>query len=443
LVFVASFPAFLYYAVNFISDAPAFGVFCLGLVFVLRGGSDGKLRGVAPGIALMAAAGLMKMTFAPYLAVPAAVRLRQGGLFTKRPERRVGTRRLPPSPLIALAVESAALGAQLAYIRVRSWVYAPTYFTGAPHPFRSVNHAREIVATMTRLWLEDLLNPVQRVVLAGALVVVAIRVVRRSRADEITVAMSVATAVMVGLVFLFGQQLGWHDYYAIAVFYPLASLLSVRLALELHELRASFRARRPAALLLLAIMIVGAAEGVHANAWVRGRLSPWWRGQGLWLKEAARALDSCGAECAGPVAVLGSEPPNLPLAYFDRQGIVLGVGLTGALCLPDFGSVRILAEYLDQRRLRVLVVKRTVLSTLPQKAVRRWFRPGAEAADVAVLTLRNGDPAAWPSPLPDEPAAGANEPSGGSLGVDRAALRRSGGPATLPGGKGLSGPRGS
>ncbi len=87
--------------------------------------------------------------------------------------------------------------------------------------------------------------------------------------------------------------------------------------------------------MLAAIVAVGAVEGGPARDWVQERITPWWRGQVVWLEEAATSLDRCGTECDGPVAVLGSGAPNLALTYLDRRGIVVGLDLENQLRLPS------------------------------------------------------------------------------------------------------------
>jgi hypothetical protein len=443
LVFLASCPVLFYYATGFVPDAPAFGIFCVGLVLVLGAASDDGLRGVVPGIALMAVASLLKMTFAPYLAIPALVLLRRRGLVPGRVESSSERPRLRAAPVIVLGAAGAAVVAQFLYLKFRFWLYAPTYFNAATVPFRSVAHLQQVAVAMAHAWLSYLLTPIQVALVAGALIVAGIRVVRRAPADELTEAMMVAVPIMMALTFLFGGQLAWHDYYAIAIVYPLVTLLILRLATSLNELRMSLRGPLPVGLLMVGIAAVATAVGVQGNSLVRKRESPWWRGQLSWLKEAARSLDRCGEMCRGPVAVLGSEPPNLALTYLDRPGIVIGLDLNGGLHVPSLSRVRTLAMYMSQRGLRVLVVSRAVGSRLPQEALHRWFRPVAEASEVMVLTVRGESPSVRRVRPRDRLLSELKSPDGGMPGACQKEPRCSGGDTRLAAGKRLSGPRGA
>ncbi|MCG6963741.1 MAG: hypothetical protein LJE95_10780, partial [Acidobacteria bacterium] len=396
LIFLASCPVLFYYASGFVPDAPAFGFFCVGLVLVLRAASRSGSRGIVTGTVLITLAGVLKMTFAPYLAIPALVVLRRRIPLMKRGGHPSSQVRHATVPVIVLGAGGMAVITEFLYLKFRYWLYAPTYFNAAVVPFKSFTHLRRVAVAMAHNWLSYLLTPVQIAVVAAALVVVAVRVVRRAPTDELTDAMTAAVPIMLGLTFLFGGQLVWHDYYAIAIVYPLVTLLVLRLTSFLNELRMARWPQVSATFLMVGILAVAVAMAAQGSSLVRKRESPWWRSQVMWLKEAAGALDRCGAVCRGSVAVVGSEPPNLALTYLDRTGIVIGRDLQGGLHVPSVGRVRTLAAYMVQHDLRVLVVSRAVGSRLPQGALQSWFRPVAEGPEAMVLTVRRGFPSLRP-----------------------------------------------
>jgi len=240
-----------------------------------------------------------------------------------------------------------------------------------------------------KVLLGDLFTGGQAWLLAAGLGLSVVRCFRSGRDDELRAATAVSTLVMVGLFVLFGQQYAWHDYYAIATFYPTATLLIVRLALEVNIHRrelTSWMAQGVAALVVLGLAISLARP---MEPLLRRRGTSWYRFQVAWLDHGRELLETCGSRCAGPVAVLGAEAPNLPLTHLDRQGYVLGTDLDEGLGVPNFGSLDHLVEYLDARRVGVLLVRRRVFDDLPIDQVARYFELVLDGGDV-VLLIRKG-----------------------------------------------------
>lgn len=389
LAFLATCPVFLYYATGFHPDPAGFGLLMLGLMLLLAERADrpAGFRTVA-GIGAMTLGSLMKLSLAPYLLVPAVLALhrsRQGGDVT-------GVRTLltsiPRAVRAALVGSGLLLAGELVYLNIRAVAYAPTFFTAAPHPFRSLDHLASVAGQMWNGWLPDLFTPPQLIVLGVCTLALVVWGFSGRRPDELTIASAAAALVMVGLFVLFGQQFAWHDYYAIATFYPLAGLLVVRLSLELWEIGNASRVASARPLTALVFLAIGVAMALPFGERLELRTSPWWRNQVAWLGEARGVLEGCGRRCWGQVAVLGSEPPNLALTHLNRQGYVLGLGLDGGLGVPALGSVEGAARYMRERKVRVLVVKQTLLDRLPAGDVDRWFAVAGRSPGAQVLLLR-------------------------------------------------------
>lgn len=388
LAFLASCPVFLYYATGFHPDPAAFGVLMLGLMLLLAERADRPAGWqTLAGIGAMTLGSLMKLSLAPYLLVPAVLALhrsRQGGHV-------VGVRTLtsiPRAVRAALVGSGLLLVGELVYLKIRAIAYGPTFFTAAPHPFRSLSHLASVAERMWNGWLPDLFTPPQLLVLGVCTLALVVWGFSGRKPDELTIASGVAALVMVSLFVLFGKQFAWHDYYAIATFYPLAGLLVVRLSLELWEIGNTSRVASARPLTALVFLAVGVAMALPVGERVTARTSPWWRNQVAWLGEARELLDGCGRPCRGEVAVLGSKPPNLALTHLNRQGYVLGPDLDGGLGVPALGSVDGVARYMREHNVRVLVVKQTLLNRLPAGDVERWFAVAARRPEARVLLLR-------------------------------------------------------
>lgn len=389
LAFLASCPVFLYYATGFHPDPAGFGLLMLGLMLLLAERADRPAGWqTLAGIGAMTLGSLMKLSLAPYLLVPAVLALhrsRQGGDV-------VGLR--TPLSSIPRAVRAALVGSglllvgELVYLKIRAIAYAPTFFTAAPHPFRSLSHLASVAERMWNGWLPDLFTPPQLLVLGICTLALVVWGFSGRRPDELTIASAAVALVMVGLFVLFGKQFAWHDYYAIATFYPLAGLLVVRLSLQLWEIGNASRVGSARALTALVFLAVGVAMALPVGKRVTSRTLPWWRNQVAWLGEARELLDGCGRRCGGQVAVLGSKPPNLALTYLNRQGYILGPGLDGGLGVPALGSVGGVARYMREHNVRVLVVKQTLLNQLPAGDVDRRFAVAGRGPGARVLLLR-------------------------------------------------------
>lgn len=389
LVFLAASPVWAYYATTFLPDAPALGVALYGLALVVE---DGRERAARPlwGIALLALAGLLKMSFAFYLLVPAALAARRAWQVPGPSGILAPLRRLPPAPVAALSASFLLLAAQVAWLQYRAAVFQPTFATAAPHPVTSLSHLAAAVRVMHREWLGDLFTAPQLAVLAVALAVPLSRGLSRRRPDDLAVASAVAAAVTVVLFVLFGHQLAYHDYYAIAVFCPLAGLLVVRLSLALRETRSRITnvlGRAAADAVVLATVLAVATPLVDA---VSARTGPWWRLEQEWMRDARGDLEACGERCAGPVAVLGTRAPNLALVYLGRRGYVLGLDMTSGRGATRFASFEHGVDFLDRRGVRVLVMRWQLLGVLPEASLRRSFEAVDEHGGALVFVRREG-----------------------------------------------------
>jgi len=391
MVFVASCPLLVYYGTGFHPDPAAFDLLILGLSLVLGWGDppEPSERTVITGVGLMTLAGLVKMSMAPYLLVPVAVLMSRSVQRSEPVDGAINAlRRLPRGPALALIAGFLLLVIQFMALQILAWGYAPTFFTASPHPFRSPEHFVTVIQQALKAWMVYLFTEPQLLVLALALGHSITRCFRKHDTDDLSVATAVTALVMVGLFVLFGQQYAWHDYYAIATFYPMAALVTVRLALAFHWRPTSLASWTARVVVVLAMLGLVYSMGQAVRPLLERRTARWWRLQVAWLDHGRELLETCGEACAGPVAVLGSEPPNLALTHLDRQGYVLGVDLREGLGVPYFGCLERLVQYLDARGVRVLVVRKSALDRLPWDQVATYFEIALEKDDVVVLIRR-------------------------------------------------------
>ncbi len=380
MLFLGTCPIFVYYASGFHPDSAALGLLLMGLVLVLLSGRGSRLQPrFSLGVAAMTVGGLMKMSMAPYLAVPAAV------VYFRAREARPGVKTttllklIPSDVYTSLGLSAALLFGQVFYLRIRAMVYGPTFFTAAPHPFKSFEHLGLVVRQMWGVWLGDLFTVPQLVLLGLSAMMLVVWGFLGRRVDDLTVSSGVVALVMASLFVLFGQQFAWHDYYAIAAFYPIASLLVIRLTLEMWNLGSSSELKTARPLMVLVLAGLALPMIVPLNGRLEQRVTPWWRRQTEWLRSARAALDACGARCAGPVVVLGAKSPNLPLAYLDRRGYVPD---------PDVILSGDLASYLGQRGVRTVVAKEDAFGEMEGAGCYQEFRVVSKTSEFAVIVRK-------------------------------------------------------
>ncbi|MCG6963264.1 MAG: glycosyltransferase family 39 protein [Acidobacteria bacterium] len=380
MVFLATCPVFVYYASGFHPDSAALGLMLMGLVVVLSsdGGKRPQLR-YSLGVAVMTLGGLMKMSMAPYLLVPAAVvyfRARQA-----RPGAGVAAllKLIPSSVYTSLGLSATLLFGQAFYLRFRAAVYGPTFFTAGPHPFRSLQDLVQVVRQMWVFWLGDLFTAPHYLLLGLGLAMLIVWGIVGRPLDDLTVSCGVIALVMISLFVLFGRQYAWHDYYAIAAFYPMAAMLVTRLALEMWRVGSLSELRTGRPLMTLLLLAASLPLGFPLNGRLETRVNHWWRHEITWLTSARVALDACGARCSGPVVVLGARSPNLPLAYLDRQGYIPD---------PDEILSTNFLRYLSNRGVRTVVASRDGLKELERTDFYRRFRIISKAPDFAVIIRR-------------------------------------------------------
>jgi len=390
MVLVAAFPILAYYGAGFHPDSGAFGFLVLGMTLVLGWTpSPATDRSVVVGVGFMTLGGLVKMSMAPYLFVPAILLLYRNHRMTG--EGGLTLLRIIPRtpPFRALMAGGVLIIVQFAALKTLAAGYSPTFFTASPHPFRSLGHLAMVVQRARRVWLEDLFSGPQLWVLSAGVVFSLIRCFRRKGTGELRVATATAAWVMVGLFVLFGKQFAWHDYYAIATFYPTAVLIAIQLTLAVHRNRAVLENTLANELVVFALVGSAVLMAAGLRPVLTKRTTRWYRLQIEWLTDARSVLNSCGTACAGPVAVLGSKPPNLALTYLDRQGYVVGPNLHGGVGTPDFRSLAGLVTYLDRRYVKVLVARKQALEAIPADALNRLFETVAEKKDVVVFIRRS------------------------------------------------------
>lgn len=380
MIFLATCPIFVYYASGFHPDSAALGPLLMGVALVLSsgGGRRPQLR-LSLGIAAMTLGGLMKMSMAPYLLVPAAV------VWFRARRAHPGARAvallkaIPSSVYTSLGLSATLLFGQAAYLRVRAAAYGPTFFTAGPHPFRSFEDLGRVARQMWAVWLSDLFTAPHLLVLGIGVAMLIVWGIVGRQVDDLTVSSTVVALVMSSLFVLFGQQYAWHDYYAIAAFYPMAALLVTRLAVEMWSVGSSSMVRtgRP----LMALLLVGVSLPLiyPLSGRLDQRVSSWWLHQNLWLRHAKAALDGCGARCGGPIVVLGTMSPNLALAYLDRQGYI-----------PDPDEVLSMDffRYLGRRGVKTVVTNREGLKELEGTEFYQGFRVISKTSDFAVIVRR-------------------------------------------------------
>jgi hypothetical protein len=160
---------------------------------------------------------------------------------------------------------------------------------------------------------------------------------------------------------LFGAQLGIHDYYVMSIFYPLLAFALTLSILNLHKAFAIAPSKqgRVVRIALSATMLViffFTDHQLYERQTVSGAYSyPYYAY--VWMQNGAKTLDSLQIPGKEQILALDESSPNLTLLYFDRKGYNLDRG-------KWYLDADLAAKYMRERHINVAVCKEETVRRL-------------------------------------------------------------------------------
>ncbi len=382
-VFLATAPAFAYYAGNYLPDPVGVSLVLVASYFLLRFGQQGRFADLGRALLLYTLATLIKTSAGTYQVAAIGLVLLWSLL---RPQVLS-----PRQRLVFLGLSAASLGVVVAYASYNkhlNQVHHSFIFLAQARPLTTGRDLASVLHRMATDWRDEYFTPVHYLLLAGS-AGVCVRFGRVIGRTEWLWASFLSLAAVGGGVFflLMGLQFADHDYYALAPYYPglalLVALAAVQLASWYGPASRPKAGPRPLSQRLgpyaLAVAIVSlVALGLrHYRIRITDPYRPYsdyYRYR--WMQGGAAALAAARVPARATLLVLGEEAPNLPLVYFDRRGRVWN---------PDLAQLTptALAAALRRDGLDYVLVSQEVFRQLP--AMPGYFRPMLRTSQFVLL----------------------------------------------------------
>jgi 4-amino-4-deoxy-L-arabinose transferase-like glycosyltransferase len=317
-IFLATSPVFAYYAGNFLPDPVSTAFVVVASYYLLRYQQTHSFRDVAIAIPLFTLAALLKISAGTYLVAALSTMLLwsylQPSVLTVRQR------------VLLLLLAGASLGAIVGYTlynRHLNETYQSTLFLATARPFESADQYHMVVDRMRHSWSHEYFVLPHYLLLLGSVLVCLASAARIARAEWLW-AVQIGLAIIGGGVFFrfMGMQFYHHDYYVLAPFWPMLVLLVALATTQLAQ-RLVVPRRLPQALFGVALVAL-LGFGLHRY---RDRMAePYLKFSDYytyhWMQGGAAQLAAAHVPSDATILVVGEEPPNLSLVYFDRRGLV-------------------------------------------------------------------------------------------------------------------------
>lgn len=330
-VFLMASPVFAYYAGSFLPDPVGASLVLVAAYYLLRYPASRRFSDLGLASSILTLATLVKLSAGIYLVAALGIQL----LWVYLSPALLTLRQRWLLLLLAGLSLSTIVGYTL-YTYYLNEAYHATLFLAAPKPITSVAQYHYVLMRVQRDWLREYFVPFQYYALLASALVCLLSLPRLLRTEWLWVALLVVAGIG-GLVFgrEMGTQFSDHDYYVLAPFWPLLVLLLALAATQVAQRLGSV----PRLLRHVVFGGVALAMLVPGLRHHRARLgdpylpfSNYYRYR--WMQGGAAQLAADQVPPAATILVLGDEPPNLSLVYFDRRGIPWNPNLP-ALTMAD------------------------------------------------------------------------------------------------------------
>ncbi len=375
-------PVFVFYSASCLPDPAAVSLSLIAFFYFLRYTDSNRLRPLMACAALITLAVLVKTTIVSYWLGIAAYALYRELRAQQRSPRRI------------MAVSGAfLLGglvvlAQFWYIRYLNKTYGGFLFLSKPNPFADW---KAFISYLENQFKDDMMPEYFLLVeypIILLLMVMGLRgLLKAGTLRHYLRPLAVFVPGCLVLFWLFGAQFVEHDYYALAIFFPLIAYL---LAVSVTGICRSFGGEHIRALRLglgtAALLLFFMADHQNYQRFHQLRRYDIPYSYTTWVGAKATA-DSAGIPNNACLLVCGDGPPNLALVYLDHKGIVLPQ--------ESFNDdMRVAAQKLKERAWKYAVLKGEAYLRIRanDSAALSSFRTLAQGGKMAILELKDGSP---------------------------------------------------
>jgi len=325
--FLLSSPTYGFYASTYLPDPFSLSLSFVGYYYWLRFFNDGRFRSFAIGIGVLTLASLVKTTTALHLGAVSGITMlwasQEPALLTSAQRRWF------------LVLVAGALGTVVAFIlhnQTLNTTYASLQFLAEARPITNASVRRQVWGSILHHWLLEYATRLMYGMLAGAALLVLVRLRASLRRPLLPLSLLVLAAAAIAVVFfkLMGAQFGVHDYYLICSFGPPVVLLLVLALLVLGSWQGWPRRAANLGMGMLVLLLLGSGYRRLARRYSDDYppFSQYYTH--AWMRGGAAQLRQLAVPATARILVLDDPAPNLGLVYFDRRGLTWK---------PDLGSL--------------------------------------------------------------------------------------------------------
>ncbi|XZF13221.1 ArnT family glycosyltransferase [Chitinophagaceae bacterium MMS25-I14] len=320
-VFIFCSPVFIAYTCNYLPDTASVSVCFVSFYFLFDYLQAEKKRSLVVGIALLGLATLIKTSTGVYLIGATAF-----GLLDHIKNRKAYTAKNRVWFAGTVFVAYAAVIGWYLYTQYLNTKYNSILFLSKPAPFDGMKAFDDYInQEFKNLWIKEYMVFPQYVVLAVLLIAILPFMHKEPSLRRYLRMFLLFLAGSLCMFFLIGNQLLVHDYYIIAIFFPMLAFGIMCAILYLRTLVAAGDGRKIMNTALLTCMIT---TFFFADYQTYRRLrtdykpfSDWSRI--YWMENGSQLLKELHIAADEKITVLNEYAPNLALCYFDRKGWVL------------------------------------------------------------------------------------------------------------------------
>jgi hypothetical protein len=353
-VFFFCSPVFVFYSCNYLPDTAAVSLCFVGFYFFDEFIHWYRFKSLAATIVALTLATLIKTSAGTFL-------VGVMGVIVLWPGIRKGINHKVQTVLLFFG----SVGVLVSYYFYNQYLnstYHSDLFLSKPYPFGKGEFSEYINHAFKDFWMREYFVLPQYLLLA-AIPAAGIPLLSRSRSGKtMLVANALFLAGVVFMALMFGHQFMQHDYYVIAIYFPLFAYILVTsvTAIRQHvDNKTAITSLRSFTVACMLVLFVFADYHIYRRIHLSDdRYYPGWKNSlaSNWLKGTGKELDALGISRKEPVAVVGEMAPNLSFVYLDRSGYLL-----------DENAASHLGSFMEERKLKIAVGSAEKLGRVVQK----------------------------------------------------------------------------
>ncbi|MEO6832938.1 MAG: hypothetical protein ABI378_10605 [Chitinophagaceae bacterium] len=349
-LFIFCSPVFIFYACNYLSDCAAASLAFVSFYYLFRFWDDSRARNIFWVLFWLTIATLLKTSAAVYL-----LSILGWILWLFIFKRNQFSRRQWGFLFCAMVASIALPIAQFLYIRYLNEIYHSSLFLTRALPFENWDDFYTYINVSFKYQWYDQYFVLPQYLVFVVIVVAAIPLLNRLKSFlQLRIILWLFLLGSLSMAALLGHNLHVHDYYIIAIFFPLVAFTLMVSIMALTTLATTKDAKKALQLAALSSVIITFLIAVHANYL---RTEKTYRENpdnysSSWMRNGAEMLNRLAIPQNARILVLHEYPCNIGQVYFDRKGYNIPP--------PEWDEGSDLSKivaFMKERQVQILVVR--------------------------------------------------------------------------------------